>query len=269
MSDIKEKLSNMFSKVMAGTVTREEGALLLNFLVKENQADTIKELTYLIETPPPGVFPKTILHTIALARNKVFYNIIVSSLESKNEDVSILAAQELGNLKTSDAKNVLVEHLNNESYHVRKYSALALCQGFIEGPELLKKEIISNPEPFFRSTYAQALARGGKKGIEALLGILSTGPEAARLTAAEVLNTATGELQDKDIPKVFDALMLAGDNKDTPLLIELLKLAGALKKKVKGFEGFVKAFEDYPEEPVREEAKAALRLINGQNAFLE
>jgi hypothetical protein len=60
MSSIREKLTNMFSKVMAGTVTREEGTMLLNHLAKEDQAGTVTELAALIETPPPGVFLKTL-----------------------------------------------------------------------------------------------------------------------------------------------------------------------------------------------------------------
>ena len=51
MSSIKEKLTNMFEKVMAGTVTREEGTMLLNHLVREDPAGTVAELALLIENP--------------------------------------------------------------------------------------------------------------------------------------------------------------------------------------------------------------------------
>ena len=111
MSSIKEKLTNMFQKVMAGTVTREEGTMLLNHLVKEDPAGTVAELALLIENPPAGVFPKTIIHTIALARNKAFYEIMHKSLAHKSEDVSVLAAQELARLRTSEAREALSAHL--------------------------------------------------------------------------------------------------------------------------------------------------------------
>ena len=84
MSSIKEKLTNMFLKVMAGTVTREEGTMLINHLAKEDPSGTVSELAYLVENPPPGVFQKTILHTISLARNKAFFGIMISCLEHKN-----------------------------------------------------------------------------------------------------------------------------------------------------------------------------------------
>ncbi|MDP2690278.1 MAG: hypothetical protein Q8P48_09225, partial [Deltaproteobacteria bacterium] len=77
MSGEREKLANMFTKVMAGTVTREEGTMLINHLAKEDMASTVSELSYLMENPPPGVFPKTILHTIALSRNKAFHDIMI------------------------------------------------------------------------------------------------------------------------------------------------------------------------------------------------
>ena len=44
MSSIREKLTNMFSKVMAGTVTREEGTMLINHLAREDLAETVREL---------------------------------------------------------------------------------------------------------------------------------------------------------------------------------------------------------------------------------
>lgn len=251
----------MFSKVMAGTVTREEGTMLINHLVRENMAETVKELSYLIDNPPPGVFPKTILHTISLTRNKVFYNIMIASLEHKNEEVSILAAQELAKLKTADSKEVLVEHINSEVYHVRKASAMALAEGFTEGLHILKEHILTHPEPFYRKTSALALVKSGRKGIETLLSILGSGNAGAMVSTAEALATAADDLDTADIPKIFDALMTAGDRKDTTAVIELLKVAGSLKGRAKGFEGFVLAFTDYSFEPVRKEAENALEQI--------
>lgn len=261
MSSIKEQLTNMFSKVMAGTVSREEGTMLLNYLVKERQAETVKELVCLIETPPPGVFPKTILHTIALSRNRAFYNIIVAGLCSKHEDVSLLAAEELGKLKTAEARNTLVEHLKSDRCHVRKVSATALAQNYEDGPAMVEKELLSNPEPFFRTTYAQALARAGKRGIPALLTVMNTGSSAAGVAAAEALTSIAADLDEKEIQQVFHALMAAGDRKDNMLIIAILKLAGALSSRVRGFEGYVRAFADHQADIVRDEAKAALRLI--------
>lgn len=261
MSSIREKLSNMFSKVMAGTVTREEGTMLINHLVKEDQAGTVRELTYLIDNPPPGVFPKTILHTIALSRNKAFFNIMISCLEHKNEDVSILAAEELARLKTSDAKEVLAEHLDSEAYHVRKASAVALVRGFPDGTDMVREHLVRRSEPFFRLTSAKALAGAGKKGVDALIAVLSSGQTGAMASAAEALAAAAGELGQDAVQRVFEALMTAGDRKDTQAIIELLKVAGSLRGKAGGFEGFVQAFVDYPFEAVRKEAQSALKMI--------
>lgn len=261
MSSIKEKLNNMFSKVMAGTVTREEGTMLLNHLAREDQAGTVKELMYLIDYPPPGVFPKTILHTVALSRNKAFFNIMIACLEHKNEDVSILAAQELAKLKTGDAKEVLTEHLDSEVYHVRKASAIALVQGFVDGVEIVKAHLLKHPEQFYRLTSAQALLKAGRKGVESLLSALASGQTGPMMTAAEALIAGGNELDQNDVPRIFDALMTAGDRKDSHSIIELLKIVAAMKGKASGFEGFVIAFTDYPFEPVRKEAQNALKMI--------
>jgi HEAT repeat protein len=261
MSSIKEKLTNMFSKVMAGTVTREEGTMLINHLVKEDPAGTVNELAYLVENPPPGVFQKTILHTIALARNKAFFGIMVSCLEHKNEEVSALAAQELAKLRTAEARQTLTEHLDSESYQVRKASALAISEGLADGTEVLKNHILRSSEPFYRLTSAQALGRSGKKGVEALLSVMMSGNQGAMSTAAEVLVAEAEEVDQSEVSSVFDALMVAGDRKDSQSIIELLKVVGALKGKAGGFEGFVLAFADYPSEIVRNEAQNALKMI--------
>lgn len=260
MGTIREKLTNMFSKIMAGTVTREEGTMLINHLAKENLPETVSELAYLIDTPPPGVFSKTILHTIALARNKSFHNILVASLDNENEDVSILAAEELARLKTSEARDVLAGHLTSDAYHVRKASAAALTQ-FPDGLAILKEHILTHSEPLFRLTSAQALIRAGKQGIETLLSVLNSGNADAVVSIAEALIAAGKDLGNSDIPKIFEALMMAGDRKDTQSVLELLKVAGSLQGKAKGFEGYVMAFEDSPFESVREEAQNALKQI--------
>jgi len=261
MSSIKEKLTNMFSKVMAGTVTREEGTMLINHLVKEDQAGTVSELAYLVENPPPGVFQKTILHTIALARNKAFFGIMVACLEHRNEEVSVLAAQELAKLRTAEARETLVEHLDSESYHVRKSSAQAIGEGFADGVEVLKDHVLRHPESFFRLTSAHALLKSGKKGVDALLSVLMSGNQGAMSTAAEVLVAEADSLDQSEVSRVFDALMVAGDSKDSQSIVELLKVVAALKGKAGGFEGFVLAFADYPSDMVRGAAQAALKMI--------
>lgn len=263
MGSVREQLTNMFSKIMAGTVTREEGTMLINSLVRANQADTVKELSYLIENPPPSVFPKTILHTISLSRNKALHNIIIAALEHKNEDVSIFAAQELASQKTLDAKNVLIEHLSSEAYHVRKASALALCKGFSDGIDLVREHVMTQAEPFYRSTSAQALLASGKSGMEALLKLLGSGNSGAMTASAEVLINAARDVDSAQLPQIFEALMIAGDKKDSAAIIELLQVCAALDGRAKGFEGYVMAFTDYPFEPVRKAAQTALKRIKG------
>lgn len=258
---IKEKLANMFSKVMAGTVTREEGTMLLNHLAKEDPAGTLNEISALIQTPPEGVAQKTILHTVALARNKVFYGIMVSCLEDEDEEVSSLAAQELARFKSSEARDTLAGHFDSEAYHVRRASAAAVAEFFPDGVEMVKNHLLGSPEPLYRLTSAQALARSGKKGVEALLSVMLSGNNGAMTSAAEALVAGSDGLEQGDVQKVIDALMSAGDRKDSDSIVEILKVVAALKDKASGFEGFVLAFADYPSEDVRQEAQNALRMI--------
>ncbi|MBW7957225.1 MAG: HEAT repeat domain-containing protein [Deltaproteobacteria bacterium] len=261
MSSIKEKLNNMFLKVVAGTVTREEGAMLLNHLAKEDPSGTAEELSNLVDTPPQGVYPKTILHMVALARNKVFYEIMASGLVSRDEEISMMSAQELARIRSFEARNLLTEHLNHDSQHVRKASALALIQGFPEGLDIVRRHVLGERESELRSSSAQALVESGRKGIEALLALLGSGsPEGLDVTA-EALADSAEELGAADVQKIFEALTNAGDREDNASIIGLLRVAASLRDKARGFEGFIQAFADSPFEQVRSEATSALRKI--------
>lgn len=261
MISIKEKLNNMFLKVVAGTVTREEGAMLLNHLAKEDAAGTAGELALLVDTPPQGVYPKTILHMVALARNKVFYELMAAGLVNRDEEVSMMSAQELARIKSFEARNLLSEHLNNDSPHVRKASASALIQGFPEGLDIVRRHAAGDRSPDLRLSSAQALVESGRKGAEALLDLLGSGSADGLDVAAEALADAVEELGAADVQKVFDALINAGDREDHASTAGLLRVAASLKDKARGFEGFIQAFADSPVEQVRLEARNALQKI--------
>lgn len=247
---------------MAGTVTREEGTMLINHLAKEDLAATMQELAYLTDNPPPGVFAKTILHTIALCRNKAFNNLIITGLEHEDEGVSILAAEELARLKSAEARDVLIEHLGSEVYHVRKASAAALVKGFKDGVDLIADRLASSREDFYRATYIQTLLNAGDRGIDALLKVMSSTSNSGAVSAvAAAVLGAVDKLKEESIPKVFVALMAAGDNNDAESIIEILKIVAALGYRARRFEGYIKAFSDHAAMPVRDEAKKALQEV--------
>ncbi len=262
MTLIREKLSSLFIKIMTGTVTREEGTMLINHLVREDPLETIEALASLIDDPPQNVFPKTIFHTMALTRNKVFFELMTKSLEHKNEDVAILAAEELAKLRNTESRNVLVEHLSSEAYHVRKASATALARGFgAEGIEILKNHILTHAETFYRITSALGLLAAGKKGTETIIDLLNSGNPNGVSAAAETIEQAAQKLGDDVIPMVIDALMSAGDKKDAASLSQLLKTIAAFKGRAKGYEQYLLAFSDYPQEQVRNAARKALAEV--------
>lgn len=262
MSSIKDQLSNMLSKVMAGTVTREEGSMLLNDLLKEGEAETLRELTYLVENPPPGVPQKTILHTIAFARNKAFFKIMASSLENENDEVSVQAAHELARFKTDEAKDVLIEHLSAETYQIRKASASAFAQSFgAEGIEILREHILAPPDPLYRATSAEALLGAGRPGLEALLSILSSADPGPIQAVVEVIGSGGGELSDEDMRRIVDALLLAGDREDALAITALLKAVASFGPRAMSLEAYVMAFADHPAEVVRNAAQGTLEKI--------
>lgn len=270
MNPFVDRLTAMFSKIIAGTVSREEGAILINHLVRESSLETIGALTYLIENPPRNVFQKTVLHTIALARNKALFKIMADSINSKDEDVSFLAASELARLRTEGAKETLIENLDNNIYHVRKSAAVALAEDYgDDGIGILKDHLLSHEEPFYRATSAQGLASTGDKGINALFEILRTKKPGPIFSAVEALTGYDGEISEDLIPVAVDALMQAGDNRDIPLVVEILKLLALFKRKALRYEAFITAFADDNSESIRLEAQKTLHAIKrGSNPSL-
>lgn len=252
----------MFSKIIAGTVSREEGAILINHLVKESSVETISALSYLIENPPRNVFQKTMLHTIALARNKALFKIMAESIHSKDEDVSLLAASELARLRTDGAKKTLIEHLDNDIYHVRRSAAVALAEDYgDDGIDILKDHILSHEEPFYRATSAQGLLNSGETGVKTLFSIMSIAKPGPAFSAVEALTGFEGEIKDDLIPVAIETLMQAGDRRDIPLVVEVLKLLALFKKRALKYEAFITAFADDNSESIRLEAQKTLHEI--------
>jgi len=262
MTPYIDKLTLMFSKIIAGTVSREEGAILINHLAREDRNNAIVSLSYLIENPPHNVFQKTMLHTIALAKNKAFFNIIAESIHSHDEDVSYLAAQELARLRTEGAKNTLVKNLNNDTYHVRRSAAMALADDYgEEGMEILKKHILTHEEPFYRATSAEGLTATGDRGIALLFSILHSDTPGPAFSAAEAITGIEDEINEDHLPVAMAALMMSGDRRDLPLVVELLKVAALFKKKALKYEPLIKAFADDPSESIRLEAQKTLSRL--------
>lgn len=262
MNPFVDRLTAMFSKIIAGTVSREEGAILINHLVKENSIETISALTYLIENPPRNVFQKTVLHTIALARNKALFKIMAESIHSQDEDVSFLAASELARLRTEGAKTTLIENLDNEIYHVRKSAAMALAEDYgDDGLNVLKEHMLDHEEPFYRATSAQGLVCAGASGINTLFSILQTDKEGPVFSSAEALTGFEGEIKANLIPVAIEALMKAGDRRNIPLVVELLRLLALCNKEALKYEPFIAAFTDDNSESIRLEAQKTLHTI--------
>ncbi len=262
MSSIKEQLVNMFSKVMGGTVTREEGAMLLNDMAKGMEAEVLKELTFLVENPPPDVHQKTILHTIVLAHNEAFLSIMISSLSNESDEVSTFAAEELARLKGDKAKEVLIEHLGVDDYNVRKVAAAAFARNFgAEGIELLRSYIIDNPESLYRLTSAEALLAAGRPGIDALLSVLECPDSDPVQTVAEVIEKGGVELDGNSMRSVIEGLLLAGDREDESSIAALLKAVASMGSRASSLRVYVMAFSDYSSEAVRNAARSALEKI--------
>ncbi|MBE9527653.1 MAG: HEAT repeat domain-containing protein [Proteobacteria bacterium] len=262
MATIKEQLNTLFAKITAGTVTREEGGMLLGDLVGKEEAETLKELAYMVENPPESVNRKTVFHTIVLARNKAYVPLIAKTLDSQDEELAIVAAEELSRLHTAEAVQALGEHLRAETCSTRKASAAALARGCgSNGVQLLREHLLESTQALYCDTSAAALLQAGRAGIEALIEVLVCGKEAPVNSAVEALVKAPGTVLVSEVRSLIDALMLAGDNGDPVSTVALLKVIASLGGAAGKYEGFVLAFEENLSSLVSDEAGRTLAAI--------
>jgi hypothetical protein len=262
MATIKEQLNTVFTKITAGTVTREEGSMLLSDLVSRDTAGTLAELEYLIENPPQNVQRKTVFHTMVLARNKAYIPLIAKSLDSEDEELATVAAEELSKFHTEEAEKVLKEHLDAETYNTRKVSAAALARGCgANGVRILREHILECTSALYCDTSTEALLQAGPAGVEALIEVLSCGKEVPVGSAVQALVKAPGGVPDNEIRSLVDALMLAGDREDPVSTIGLLKVIASFGGMAGKYEGFVLAFEENESRLVSEEAGRTLASI--------
>lgn len=263
MSAVRDQLLSMFARVAAGTVTQEEGTMLINSLVKKEPQDTVKELYDLIHNTPIEFSTQLIFHTVASSRSRAFFDVLTSALDHKSEEVSMFACEELSKYFPAEAQFVLAEHLGSDVYYVRKASGTILVRIFGDtGIDLLTRQLLSHAEHYYRVTSAEVLANAGKKGVDALIRILNSNNHDATATVAEVLAKDPYQINDADVVKIFNALLEAGDAKAKEAVVALLKLVAALGRRAKQFVEYVRAYEDYPDELISAEAWNTLLEIN-------
>lgn len=267
---LRDQIVTMFLKIAARTISREEGTLLLNDIVRgniNNKIEVVRTILDLCQKPPKDVYVKTVFHTIALAKNPVFTKILEVGLEHKNEEISIVCADGLANLGNDEARDSLTQHLTNDSYHVRKASGDVLIKGWGRmGVKLVVANGLSHPETYYRYTAALSLARGGKAGISALLEVFISNNMNAIQSAADAFSEFENVVGKEEVPKLAHALEAAVANKHSNAVIALLKLLGAMKGKVSGFEEHIAVLMDYNYEPVRIAAHNALASIATEKA---
>lgn len=269
---IRDQIVTMFMKIAAKTISREEGTLLLNDLARgsiNNKMEVFKVILDLCQKPPKDVYVKTMFHTVALAKNPAFTKILEVGLEHKNEEISIVCADGLANLGNDEARDSLTHHLINDSYHVRKASGDVLIKGWGKmGIKLVIANGLSHPETYYRYTAALSLARSGKAGISALLDVFISNNLNAIQSAAEALSEFENAVGKEDVPKIVHALEVAVANKHSNAVVALLKLLGAMKEKVGGFEEHIAVLMDHSYEPVRVAAHNALASVATEKANL-
>src|SRR5271169_6809880 len=169
---LKDKITAMMQKIAAKTVSREEGALYLNDLMRRSQ-DKSKLQRVLLElgqAPPSLVLAKTIFHVISLTNNVDFAPSLEAGLKHPDEEVCIFSAEGLARYKNDMAKDTLVRHLVNVLYHIRKTSAKILVKSWgKEGIRLVVAHGLHHNDLYIRDTAASVLANAGAPGLSALL----------------------------------------------------------------------------------------------------
>lgn len=231
--EMRQQLSSLFRKVADRRVTREEGAIFLKDLLKKAEAGlVVEEIVRLTACPPPGVYVKTMLHTLLLTGNTLFVDVLSKSIAHADEETAVFAARGLASLNSHEALKVLVRFLDNENYVCRKAAAEALAEGFgREGIEALKRHITAINDRYIgmndKLASVEALLRN-KGGIRALVEIMAHDDNGFRSQfILEAMSDHARGHQKIDFLKKTLREISETDERKSGLVTELLKALGS------------------------------------------
>jgi HEAT repeat protein len=270
-NDLKDKITAMMLKVAAKTVSREEGALYLNDLMRHSQDKNILQrvLLALGQAPPSLVLAKTLFHVISLTNNEVFAQSLEAGLKHADGEVRVFSAEGLARFKNDLARDTLLRHLVDDSYHVRKASAKVLVNRWgKEGIRLVVTHGLHHPDLYIRDTAASVLASAGAPGISALLEVIESDNMDAVQSATEALIPVWSSLKKEHVPKLIHALETAVISGQSTGIIALLKLLALLKGFLSGFEEYLAILLNETYWPVQEAARQTLNAVGTERASM-
>jgi len=266
---LKDRISVMLQKIATKTVSREEGAMFLNDLMRhsKNKSEILAMILELGQTPPSRVLAKTVYHVLSLTNNTDFARILEAGLEHADEEVCIFSAEGLARYKNDSARNTLLRHLLDTSYHARKASAKVLLKYWgKEGIRLVVAHGLHHQDLYIRVTAASVLADAGAPGLAALLEVMESDDMPAIQSAAEALIPFSTSLKKEDVPKLIHALETAVAARQPTTVVALLKLFVVLKELLSGFEEYLAILLNDTFEPVRQSARQALNAVGTEQA---
>ena len=237
--DLKDKITAMMLKVAAKTVSREEGAMYLNDLMRcsRDKSKLQRVLLELGQSPPSLVLAKTIFHVISLTYNVAFVQSLEAGLKHADEEVCIFSAEGLARYKSDMARDTLLRHLVDDLYHIRKASA-------------------------------NVLVNAGAPGISAILDVIESDDMDAVGSAIEALMPAWRRLKKEHIPILIHALETSTISRQSTKIIALLNLLALLKESLSGYEEYLAILLSETYEPVRQAARQTLNAIGTERAHI-
>ncbi|HYA86465.1 MAG TPA: HEAT repeat domain-containing protein [Nitrospirota bacterium] len=270
-NDLKDKITAMMLKVAAKTVSREEGALYLNDLMRRSmdKSKLQRVLLELGQSPPSLVLAKTVFHVISLTNNVAFVEILEAGLKHKDEEVCIFSAEGLARYKNDRARDMLLRHLVDDLYHIRKTSAKVLVTWWgSEGIRLVVAHGLHHHDLYIRDTAASVLADAGAPGLSALLEVIESDNADAIQSAIEALIPFWGRLKKEHVPKLIRALETAIISRQSTTIIAILRLLALLKGLLSGFEEYLAILLNETYEPVRQAASQTLKAVGTERAHM-
>ena len=267
--DLKDKITAMMLKVAAKTVSREEGAMYLNDLMRcsRDKSKLQRVLLELGQSPPSLVLAKTIFHVISLTYNVAFVQSLEAGLKHADEEVCIFSAEGLARYKSDMARDTLLRHLVDDLYHIRKASAGVLVKFWgKEGIRLVVAHGLHHHDLYIRDTAASVLVNAGAPGISALLDVIESDDMDAVGSAIEALMPAWRRLKKEHIPILIHALETSTISRQSTKIIALLNLLALLKESLSGYEEYLAILLSETYEPVRQAARQTLNAIGTERA---
>jgi hypothetical protein len=271
----KIKVASALKKIASGTVTLEEGAVLLNDLERSSaDKDELNALFLeLYRALPQETHGKIFLHIIALTKNPHFENMLAAGLDHPDENTAPAILAGMAGYKDDQARGALKRQLAHPLPRVRKLAGEIIIRKWgTEGVNLVVANGLCSEDQDIVNSACIVLSDCGVTVAPIVIDAMQTMNMASLRASAKLLLDMKESMDiedhiDKDrVATLVQVMDRVAGNKQPNLIITMLELLGLLKNKLAGHEDAIAAFLNVEHSTIKLVSHKVLSAINTDRA---